>query len=132
MVLDAVDGNHSIPLDEESQLFTMGWGHFMYLRMTQGYLASSDTYTCRYDEIIKNVPSKVKIVDDSLLFDKNIEEAFYDTVDYLLLYEKNGIVLNRDKFQFCVDVVQFGGLQSVPFRKFAKCNLQFPGPQKYH
>ena len=79
--------------------------------MPQGYLASGDAYTRRYDEIIKNVPRKIKIVNNTLLFDKNIEDAFYHTLDYLLLCEKNGIVLNREKFQFCQDVVLFGGLQ---------------------
>ena len=62
-------------------------GHFMYLRMFHGYLASGDIYTCWYDEIIKNVPHKVKIV-DILLFTKNIEEAIYHTLDYLLLCKK--------------------------------------------
>ena len=37
-------------------------------------------------------------------------EDTYHTLDYLLLCKKNGIVL-REKFQFCQDVVQFGGLQ---------------------
>ena len=59
----------------------------MYLRMPQGYLASGDTYTRRYHEIIKNDPHKIKIVDDTLLFNKNIEDAFYHTLDYSLLCE---------------------------------------------
>ena len=79
--------------------------------MPQGYLASGDAYTRRYDETIINFPRKIKIVNDTLLFDKNIEDTIYHTLDYLLLCEKNGIVLNREKFQFCQDVVQFGGLQ---------------------
>ena len=100
-VLDAVDGYHSIPLDEESQpltTFIMEWSCFMYLRMPQGYLASSDAYTHRYDEIIKDVPRKVKAVDDTLFYDQNIEAAFYHTLDYLSLCEKNWIVLNKNKF----------------------------------
>ena len=38
-VLDAVDGYHSVILDEESQpltTFITDWGGFMYLRMPQG------------------------------------------------------------------------------------------------
>ena len=56
----------------------------MYLRMPQGYLASSDAYTRRYDEVIKDVPRKVKIVDDTLLYDSNIEGAFFHTFVYYL------------------------------------------------
>ena len=90
-VLDAMDGYHSISLDKELQplkTFIVEWDRFMYIRMPQGYLASGDAYTRRYDKIIKNVPRKVNVVDDTLLFDKNIEEAFYETLDYLLLFEK--------------------------------------------
>ena len=105
----------------------------MYLRMPQGYLASGDAYTRRYDEIIKNVPRKIKIVDDTLLFDKNIEDAFYHTLDYLLLCEKNGIVLNWE-IQFCQDVVQFRGLQITssgltPFDNLLNAISSFPTPK---
>ena len=78
-VLDAVEGYHAVSLDEESQhltTFITPLGRYMYLRMPQGYLASGDAYTRRYDEIIKDVPRKVKIVDDSLLYDQSIEDAF--------------------------------------------------------
>ena len=44
------------------------------------------------------------------------EDTFYHTLEYLLLCEKNKIVLNREKFQFCQYVVQFGGLQITSSR----------------
>ena len=72
-VLDAVDGYHSIPLDEESQpltTFITEWGRFRYLRMPQGYVASGDAYTRRYNEMIKDIPRKIKVVDDTLLYDQ--------------------------------------------------------------
>ena len=71
---------------------------------------SGNAYTHRYYETIKYIPRKVKVVDDTLLFDKNIEET-YHALEYLSLCEKNGIICNRNKFQFYRDVVQFGGLQ---------------------
>ena len=86
LVYDSMDDYFSIPLDEESQpatTFIRECCRFMYLRMPQGYLDSSDAYTRRYDDIIKEVPCKVKIVDDN--FNKTIKEAFYKTLDYLLL-----------------------------------------------
>ena len=52
--------------------FITEWGRFMYLRMPQGYLASGDTYTRRYDEVIKDVDQEVKYVDDVLLYDSGI------------------------------------------------------------
>ena len=113
-VLDAVDGYHTVTLDEESQpltTFITELGRFMYLRMPQGYLASGDAYTRRYDEIIKDIAWKIKLVDDTLLYDTNIKVAFYHTFDFLMRCAQNGVVLSNDKFQFCKDTVQFGGLQ---------------------
>ena len=63
--------------------------------MPQDYLASGDAYTRRYDEVIKDVPRKVKIVDDTLLYESNIEGAFFHTFDFLLHCTKNGIEKTR-------------------------------------
>ena len=53
-VMDAVDGYHSVKLDEESQpltTFITEWGRYTYLRMPQGFVASR--YDDRYDDIIR-------------------------------------------------------------------------------
>ena len=135
-VLDAVDGYHSVSLDEESRPYTTfitEWGRYQYLRMPQGYLASGDAYTRRYDEIIKEVPRKVKIVDDALLYDMSIEDAFFHTFDYLHHCYQNGIVFNIAKFQFCMDTVEFGGLQLThtgvsPSQHMLEAIKNFPVP----
>ena len=75
-------------------------GHYMYLRMLQGFLAAGDAYTHRYDEVAKDIPRNVKCVDDTLLYDSSIEESFYHTWDFLTLCAEKGIVINADKFQF--------------------------------
>ena len=69
-VLDPVDGYHSIELDEESRFLTMfltEWGRYMYLRVPQGFFAAGDIFTSRYDDITKDIKSKVKIIDDALV-----------------------------------------------------------------
>ena len=106
----------------------------MYLRMPQGNLVSGDAYTRRYDEVIKDMPCKVKIADDPLLYNSNIEGAFYHTSDFLLHCTKNGIILNREKFHFCQDTVQFGGLQITssgvtPSKSILEAILSFPIPK---
>ena len=136
-VLDAVDGYHSVILDEESQLLTTfitEWGSFMYLRIPQGYLASGDAYTRRYDEVIKDITRKIKVVHDTLLYDTNIKEAFYHTFDFLTRCAQNGIVLSKAKFQFCKDTAQFGGLQIIssgvsPSESMPNAILNFPVPK---
>ena len=103
----------------------------MYLRMPQGYLVPGAAYIRRYDKIIKDIPCKMKIVDDTLLYDSSINGAFYYTFDFLLQCARNGIVLNTNKFQFCQDVVQFRGLQITssevtPFESMIQAILDFP------
>lgn len=81
-VLDAVDGYHAIALDKESQPLTTiitEWGQYLYLCLPQGYLVSGDAYTRRYDKVIKDIPRKLKIVDETLLYDSNIEDSFFHT-----------------------------------------------------
>ena len=135
-VFDAVDGYHSIPLDEPSQpltTFITEWGRYVYLRLSQGYLAAGDAYTRRFDEIISNIPQKVKVVDDCLLYDQSIEESFYHAWDFLTVCAENGIVLNVEKFQFCQDSVEFAGLQItktgiLPSQKILTAIQDFPTP----
>ena len=112
-VIDAVDGYHTIKLDTASQpltTFITEWGRYTYLRMPQGFKASGDVYTRRYDDIISHVPNKIKIVGDTLLHSNTIEDSFFNTWDFLTLIASKGIVANVEKFQFCQDIVEFAGL----------------------
>ena len=135
-VLDAVDGYHSVLLDEESQpltTFITEWGRYMYTRMPQGFIAAGDAYTSRYDQIIAEVVRKVKIVDDVLLYDFDIEKAFFHVFDFLCLAHQNGVVLNIIKFQFCQMDVQFAGLTItskgvVPSNSMLSAIADFPVP----
>ena len=135
-ILDAVDGYHSVPLDAESQLLTVfitEWGRYMYLRMPQGYVAAGDAYTSRYDAFIADVDRKVKIVDDTLLWDLDIEEAFYHVFDYLILCYLNGVVFNLSKFVFCEKETEYAGLALTshgvaPSQSMLKAIVDFPTP----
>ena len=86
----------------------------MYLRLAQGFHASGDPYTRRYDDIIEYIPRKIRIVDNTLLYDKNIEDAFFQTWDYLHLCATAGIVINDKKFKFRRDTVEFASLKLTP------------------
>ena len=112
-VLDAVDGFHAIELDEASgklATFITEQGRYCCCHLPQRYVAATDAYTRRYDNI-KDVPNKVKRVDDTLLYDHDIEAAFNHTWDYLNLCCDKGIVFNKNKFQFCEDSVEFASLK---------------------
>ena len=84
-ILDAVDGYHSVILDEESQLLTTfitpftPHARFCYVRCPQGLTSANDYYNARYDTIIQDFPRKQKIVDDVALWDDSIENSFWHT-----------------------------------------------------
>ena len=80
----------------------------MSLWLRQGFLTSISAYNRRY-ELTKPLAScKAKVVDDTLLYDTNIEDAFFHVWNYLTLCTKNGIAITEPKFQFCRDSsVQF-------------------------
>ena len=116
-VVDAKDGYHTVALDKDSQMLTAfitHQGRFISKRGAQGLNCTGDFYTCRYDEIIAHVPRKVKIVDDTALWDDTIEQCFWHTWEYLDLVGRNGIVLNPEKFVFCQKTIDFAGLTVNP------------------
>ena len=131
-----MDSYHSVELDEESQLLTTfitEWGRYMYLRVPQGFISAGDMFTSRYDGIIEEVDQKVKIIDDTLLYDDSIEESFWSTWDFLTLCADNGVVINEDKFQFCQDEVEFAGLEITndgikPSKSILSAIAEFPPP----
>ena len=81
-VMDAWNGYHSIPLHEDDRHYTTfitTRGRFRYCVAPQGYIASGDAYTRRYDELVMDFPRKVKCVDDALLWSSSLEQAFFHT-----------------------------------------------------
>ena len=52
----------------------------------------------------------VRLVDDIGLYDATIEGAFWHAWDLLDTCARNGIVINKSKFQFCQSEVNFAGL----------------------
>ena len=117
--LDAWNGYHSIPLHPDDSHFTTfitPWGRYRYRVAPQGFISSGDNYTKRYDEILTDIPRKIKCIDDTILWDESIEEAFYHTIDFLDTCGKNGVVLNtKPKFGFALKTVVFAGFEISPY-----------------
>ena len=135
-VFDAVDGYHAIPLHKDSKHYTTfitPWGAYRYCRLPQGFVASADAYTRRYDDLIANFPRKVKCIDDVLLWDNDIKSSFFRAWEFLSFCANNGIVLSKKKFKFCQDNVEFAGLQILqngiaPSKKILQAIEEFPTP----
>ena len=76
-VTDAWNGFHSIPLRKEDQhltTFITPLGRFRYLRAPQGYVSSGDGYNRSLDTILSNCERSKQCVDDTLLYDSELEE----------------------------------------------------------
>ena len=97
-------------------------------------MASGDGFTRRFDEIVAHIPNKTKCIDDTLLWADNIEQAFWQTVQWLDTCGRNGITQNPDKFVFAKDTVEFAGFEisptSVkPCSKVSQAIKDFPIPR---
>ena len=136
-VFDAWNGYHSVPLHEDDRhmtTFITPWGKYRYRVAPQGYAASGDGYSRRYDEIVADIPNMTKCVDDTLLWADNIEDSFHQAVHWLDTCGKNGITLNPEKFVFSSCEVEFAGfsitMDSVrPCTKYLQAILDFPRPK---
>ncbi|KAK4324209.1 hypothetical protein Pmani_005211 [Petrolisthes manimaculis] len=76
---DAYSGYHQIPLDCGSRkltTFMTPWGRFHYHRTPTGHCAAQDAFTRRFDDTINDIPRKMKCVDDTLLHNSSVAEAF--------------------------------------------------------
>ena len=116
-VLDAWNGYHSLlldPVSRDATTFITEWGRYRYLRAPQGFHAAGDAYTRRFDDITVDMPWKSKIVDDSILWDDTVNDAFWHTVDYITQCSQNGIIFNPSKFKFACDIIDFGGFTITP------------------
>ena len=136
-VLDAWNGYHSLALDEttkEATTFITEWGRYRYCRAPMGCHVSGDAYTRRFDDITAGQPRVVRCIDDSLLWDNSIENAFWHTFEYLKLCGENGIVFNKEKFEFAQDSVDFAGFEVTnegykPLKKMIDAIQNFPTPR---
>ena len=77
----------------------------------------------------------MRCIDDILLWDDSIETAFWHTFDYIKLCADNGIVFNKEKFEFAKDVVEFAGFEITkdgfrPPARIIDAIKNFPKPEK--
>ena len=135
-IFDAWNGYHSVALNKRDRHFTTfitPWGRYRYCTAPQGYIASGDAYTARYDALVANVRSKTKCIDDTLLWSDDITEAFHQATEWLHICAVNGITLNPKKFHFAEDTVEFAGFTVTPSEvrpadKFLESITEFPTP----
>ena len=135
-VLDAWQAYHSTRLSKDSKhktTFITEYGRYRYCRAPQGYKASGDAYTKRFDDITAGVPDQTRCVDDTCFWKSTIEEMFWHTCRYIDLCARNGVIFVPKKFVFAREVVDFAGftvaLDSIkPTDKMISAIRDFPTP----
>jgi hypothetical protein len=135
-VCNAWNRYHSVAIREEDRHFTSfitPWGSYRYRVALQGYTASGDRYTRRYDAITKEFLNKIHMVDNTLLWNDDLNSVFIQTCEYLDTCARNIIVLNLDKFHFAKEVVEFAGFEITmdsvqPSEKHLQVIHNFPVP----
>ena len=73
-------------------------------------MASGDAYTHRYDKITMCFRDIKRVIDDTILYSKDIGSSFNKVAKYLTLVGRNGIILNLEKFHFAEDEVDWAGI----------------------
>lgn len=135
-VTDAWNGYHSAPLREADRhltTFITPFGRWRYCRAPQGFLSSGDGYNRRFDAILSDFERKERCVDDTIIYDEDLEDHWWRTIDFLKTVGDAGIVLNPDKFQFAEHEVDFAGFRITdtsiePQAKFLDAIREFPTP----
>ena len=107
----------------------------MYLQLPKGFITTGDAYTHRYDNIIKDVPYKAKITDDTL-YDMTIEDSSYHTWDFLAVCAEKGIVINEKKSKFCRNTrlcrIKNHNVWGITIRQYSLCHQRLPNSNKHH
>ena len=86
LVLDAWNGYHSVRIREEDRhltTFYVKWGRYRYRSVPQGYQASGDAYTQKYDKITLGVKDVKRMIDDTWLYATDMEGALKHVAEYL-------------------------------------------------
>ena len=136
-VFEAWNGYHNVPLREEARhltTFIAPWGRYRYCTAPQGYIASGDGYSRRFDELRAEVSNKTKCIDDTLLWSNSLEESFFQACNWLDICGRNGITLNPENFIFGQETVEFAGCEITadsarPCRKFLNAIIDYPQPR---
>ena len=136
-VLDAWHGYHSVPIhprDRHVTTFITPHGRYRYKTAPQGLLSAGDGYTQCSDEIIGNFLHHKKCVDDSILYELDIEKNFLATCSFLQKCATGGIIFSSKKFQFAEEDVRYAGFMVTkqglrPLPEFINGIKNFPSPR---
>ena len=135
--LDCWHGYHSVPLDPRDRhltTFVTEFGRYRHKTCPQGLISAGDGYTQRRSDMLEGFQDQETVVDDSIIYDDNIEQNFYRVCEFLEISAKGGCTFNPKKFQFGCREVNFLGFLITdegikPPPQFIENIMNFPTPQ---
>ena len=125
-----------VPLEEESQILTTfitPYGRFKFFQVPMGLSSSQHEYCARGDAALQDIDRVEKVIDDILVHSRTPQENLKTVLNVLERCQKQGIILNPEKFEFLqssVDYVGYrvrcDGVKADP--KKVKAIQNFPAP----
>ena len=91
--------------------FITPFGRFKHLRAPYGL---SEHYNCHMAEVFEGLMEYRWIVDDIVIYDKDVESHLANVRQFLQRCQEQRISLNKDKCVFCQPRVTFAGFQLSP------------------
>ena len=134
-VFDCLHGYWQIELDEESKpltTFLTEFGRYRYCRAPMGLVSSGDEFCLRTDKALADLPGVMKLVDDILIYGKDLEEIIARIRNVFERCKEWGITLSRSKYQFGQQVkfagyvISHGGVEPDPEMVEAIKNFKTP------
>lgn len=113
-VVDALKGYHQIPLDKESMpltTFITPFGRYMFRMAPFGISSISEFYNQRLDDTFQGLRDVRHVVDDCLIASSDKKEHVRAVKEFLERCRDHGVALNRKKFVFCKNNVDFAGFR---------------------
>ena len=110
--LDSKKGYWQIELDEASKkltTFITPYGCYRYTRNVMGLISAGDEHNRRGDEALKGIQNIVKVVEDILIFDNDLETHLSRVEEVLKRCREHGITLNKNKMKLAQSEVEFCG-----------------------
>ena len=134
--LDATQGYHQVPLDEDSSkltTFLLPSGRFSFLQAPMGLSCSSNEFCRRSDKIIEGLPGVRKLVDDILVQAPDIKSLQVRINELIKRCRSHNFTLSRKKLEiresveFAGQIVSNNGVQ--PNSTYLQGIKDFPAPK---
>ena len=134
--LDANSGFWQIPLAKESRLLTTfitPYGRYCFNKLPFGIPSAPELFQKRMNNILRGLEGVLCLMDDILIFAKDMEEHHKRVTSVLIRIKEAGVTLNMDKCEFAKFKITFlghlideNGIQADPAKTSSILQMEPP------